>query len=216
MIEVWIAVLVGAGALLFFAAGYFTARAGRPDWPAALALDRPGPFAAAPDADVADVPTEVVHAELLQHLLFAEADARPTTAVANHGGALAAAATVTPALSGGKALQALVEDLATRGAIRAVVIADELGLVVAAAGEQADEMAAAGVVIARAGAQARQLLPVGKLRRIVVEDEDDVALTVRPLDLEDGTLCLVTLADDAPHQAAAGAPRGATWNQEVR
>jgi hypothetical protein len=95
--------------------------------------------------------------------------------------------------SWGKALQALVDELAGGAQIRAVVVADELGLVVAASGENGDELAAAGVVIVHAGARVGQLLPVGKLRKLIMQDEHDLTVTVRPLDDENGNLSLVTL-----------------------
>ena len=108
--------------------------------------------------------------------------------------------------SPGPALQALVDDLTRRSRVRAAVVADELGLVVVSSGESGDELAAAGVVIAHAGAQAGQLLPVGRLRRVSMQDEHDLTITVSPLAAADGELSLVTLTLEESTAAAEQKP----------
>jgi predicted regulator of Ras-like GTPase activity (Roadblock/LC7/MglB family) len=117
----------------------------------------------------------------------------------------------TPALdqplpaSPGDALQALVEDLTRRPEVQAAVVADELGLVVAASGERGDELAAAGVMIAHAGTRAEKLLTAAKVRRISVEDDRDLTITVCPLVAAEGDLALVTLAHTWTKTQAAAA-----------
>jgi predicted regulator of Ras-like GTPase activity (Roadblock/LC7/MglB family) len=109
----------------------------------------------------------------------------------------------------GQALQALVDDLTRRRRVRAAVVADELGLVVASSGNNGDELAAAGVVIAHAGAQAGSLLPVGRLRRVSVQDEHDLTITVCPLAAAEGDLSLVTLTLESAAAEPASATGGA-------
>ena len=44
------------------------------------------------------------------------------------------------------------------------------------------------------GAKTREVLPLNEVRQVTVRDDRDVTLTVRPLDLVDANLALVTLA----------------------
>jgi predicted regulator of Ras-like GTPase activity (Roadblock/LC7/MglB family) len=77
------------------------------------------------------------------------------------------------------------------------VIADELGLLVAASSatnEYNDALAALGAYLADVGSRTRDILPLRKLRHVVVCDDHDVTLTVRPLAMDDPGLALVTLA----------------------
>jgi hypothetical protein len=97
----------------------------------------------------------------------------------------------------GDVLQALVDGVSGSAEIRCAVVADDLGLVVASHGELGDEVAAVGALFGRAGLQAQKVLPLHKVQRVTVEDDQNVTLTLRPL-LTDGSmegdLALITLA----------------------
>ncbi len=100
---------------------------------------------------------------------------------------------------GGQAFQHLVDQVGGLDPVRSAVIADELGLVVACHGAHGEELAAIGALFARAGSEARKVLPLDHLQRVIVEDERNISVTVRPLrstdaGAEDSELTLVTLA----------------------
>ena len=111
-----------------------------------------------------------------------------------------------PAGINSDALQSIVEaEVRTRGA-RSAVITDELGLVVAASAagsEHGDALAAFGAYLAEVGTKARRVLPLHEVRQVIVRDDRDVTLIVRPIDSEDHSLALVTLAVPAERDAAA-------------
>ena len=100
---------------------------------------------------------------------------------------------------GGQAFQRLVEQVGSLDPVRSAVIADELGLVVACHGTHGEELAAIGALFARSGNEARKMLPLDHLQRVIVEDERNISVTVRPLrsadaGADDSELTLVTLA----------------------
>jgi hypothetical protein len=100
-------------------------------------------------------------------------------------------------LTPGGVLQTLVEKVSRLGDIRCAVIADDLGLVVAAHGELSEEVAAVGALFARAGLQAQHVLPLHNVQRVTVEDDQNVQLSLRPLrtdGVKDAELSLITLA----------------------
>jgi DNA repair exonuclease SbcCD ATPase subunit len=97
----------------------------------------------------------------------------------------------------GSALQAVVDQETASGRAKTAVIADELGLLVAASGvveDYAEALAALGAYIADIGSKTRDLLPLRALREVVLRDEQDTTLTVQPLAADDPGLALVTLA----------------------
>ena len=101
--------------------------------------------------------------------------------------------------SRGRALQTIVDTETQQGGAKSAVIADELGLLVAASGasnEYNDALAALGAYLADVGTKTRDVLPLHEVRQVVVRDENDVTLTVRPLATDDPGLALVTLAID--------------------
>ena len=100
----------------------------------------------------------------------------------------------------GNALQSIVDTETETGRAKSAVIADELGLVVAASGlvhEYGDALAALGAYLADVGTKTRDVLPLHEVRQVVVRDDHDMTLTVRPLATEDPGLALVTLTVDA-------------------
>ena len=99
----------------------------------------------------------------------------------------------------GNALQSIVDTETETGRAKSAVIADELGLVVAASGlvhEYGDALAALGAYLADVGTKTRDVLPLHEVRQVVVRDDHDMTLTVRPLATEDPGLALVTLTVD--------------------
>ena len=97
----------------------------------------------------------------------------------------------------GSALQSIVDREAQSSCVRNAVIADELGLLVAASGsshEYCDALAALGAYLADVGTKTRDVLPLHEVRQVVVRDDRDMTLTVRPLAAAEPGLALVTLA----------------------
>jgi hypothetical protein len=128
---------------------------------------------------------------------------------------LAGRAPLTVRAAGHKAgdvLQALVDGVGGAADVRCAVVADDLGLVVASRGELGDEVAAVGALFGRAGLQAQSVLPLHKVRRVTVEDDQNVTLTLRPLETDEsveGDLALITLAVGAAGERPEGRGRPA-------
>jgi len=111
--------------------------------------------------------------------------------------------TLPPISARGRALQTIVDTETQFGGAKSAVIADELGLLVAASGatnEYNDALAALGAYLADVGTKTRDVLPLNEVRQVVVRDDHDVTLTVRPLATDDPGLALVTLAVEADAQ----------------
>jgi len=104
----------------------------------------------------------------------------------------AAKATLEP-MPTASSLQQLVQRVSEVRSVRAAVITDELGLVVASTGEYSDVLAAYGRHLADEGQRVRELLPLRTIRELTVHDDRDVTMTVRPLPVADSNLALVTL-----------------------
>lgn len=100
----------------------------------------------------------------------------------------------------GEALRKILDNETRGGEYAGAVITDELGLVVAATGEHAEELAAYGALLAGVGAKTRAGLPIHELRQVTIEDRRDTTLTVRPIASTEANLALVTLA--GPRSAA--------------
>jgi len=88
----------------------------------------------------------------------------------------------------------MVDELTSGEDVRAAVVADEMGLVVASSGQHSDAIAAVGAVVSRATTQVAHLLPIGTPRQVVLRDENDLTVTLRPIDAEGRSLLLLTLA----------------------
>lgn len=96
-----------------------------------------------------------------------------------------------------RSLQSIVDTETRMGRAKSAVIADELGLLVAASGatnEYGDALAAMGAYLTGVGVKTRGILPLNEVSQVVVRDDHDVILTVRPLAADDPGLALVTLA----------------------
>jgi predicted regulator of Ras-like GTPase activity (Roadblock/LC7/MglB family) len=100
----------------------------------------------------------------------------------------------------GDVLRKLLDRETQDGRLAGAVIADELGLVVASTGEYGDALAAYGAVLAGLGTKTREALPLNQLRQVIVQDDHDMTLTVRPIVSAEDHFALVTLAAGQPTQ----------------
>ncbi len=98
----------------------------------------------------------------------------------------------------GDVLRRLLDRETRNGRLAGAVIADELGLVVASTGEYGDALAAYGAVLAGLGTKTREALPLAQLRQVIVQDDHDMTLTVRPIASAEDHFSLVTLAAGQP------------------
>ena len=73
--------------------------------------------------------------------------------------------------------QSILERLSKTRGIRAAVLGDSMGLPVAAIGEQSESLAGFCGLISQAASKAKDFLALGRIRRIVIEDERVATLT---------------------------------------
>jgi chromosome segregation ATPase len=109
------------------------------------------------------------------------------------------AARKRPADSKGHVLQALVDAEVKTGRAKTAVIADELGLLVAAGGvtdEYAESLAAVGSYLVDIGMKLQDMLPMCAIAQVSVRDDQDLTVSARPLPLDQPGLSLVTLGED--------------------
>jgi predicted regulator of Ras-like GTPase activity (Roadblock/LC7/MglB family) len=99
-----------------------------------------------------------------------------------------------PSSGTGNALRAILHEETRDSNFAGAVIADDMGLVVASTGEYGDALAAYGAFLAGIGAKTSDALPLHDLRQVIVQDEHDMTLTVRPIATADDNFALVTLA----------------------
>ena len=76
-----------------------------------------------------------------------------------------------------KTFQSILERLSKTNGIRAAVLGDSMGLPVAAIGEQSESLAGFCGFISQAASKAKDFLALGRIRRIVIEDERVATLT---------------------------------------
>lgn len=79
--------------------------------------------------------------------------------------------------------------------MRAVALADELGLPIVGNGEDIASLAAFAGYMADIGRKGRDIVSLGVLRRVTVEDENDTTVTTSIVETGGATLALVTLTD---------------------
>lgn len=80
-------------------------------------------------------------------------------------------------LDGSKTFQSILERLNKTQGMRAAVLGDSMGLPVAAIGEQSESLAGFCGFISQAAGKAKDFLALGRIRRIVIEDERVATLT---------------------------------------
>ncbi len=78
---------------------------------------------------------------------------------------------------GTETFQSILERLGKTNGIRAAVLGDAMGLPVAAIGEQSESLAGFCGFISQAASKAKDFLALGRIRRIVIEDERVATLT---------------------------------------
>jgi len=77
--------------------------------------------------------------------------------------------------------------------MRAIALADDLGLPIVGLGDDTASLAAFAGYVTDIGRKARDFLPLGPLRRVTLEDENDATVTTCPLAEGDARIALVTL-----------------------
>ena len=90
-----------------------------------------------------------------------------------------------------KTFQSILERLSKTNGIRAAVLGDSMGLPVAAIGEQSESLAGFCGFISQAASKAKDFLALGRIRRIVIEDERVATLTA--CSITDTDIFLATL-----------------------
>jgi|GEM_PF-6963245 len=104
-----------------------------------------------------------------------------------------------PADSKGHVLQALVDAEVKSGRAKTAVIADELGLLVAACGvtdDYAESLAAVGSYLIDISVKLQDMLPMCAIAQVIVRDDQDLTVSARPLPLDQPGLSLVTMGED--------------------
>ena len=104
----------------------------------------------------------------------------------------------------GAALRDILDEETRGNGFTGAVITDGMGLIVASTGEYGDALAAYGAFLADVGAKTRDALPLHDLRQVIVQDDHDSILTVRPITSAEDNLALVTLAPGRHDGAGVG------------
>jgi hypothetical protein len=89
-------------------------------------------------------------------------------------------------------LSVLLSRLRSRGT-RAIALADEVGLPIVGIGDDSGSLAAFAGYVTDVGRKTREFLPLGPLRRVTVEDENDSTVTTCALAAGDAHIALITL-----------------------
>ena len=92
-------------------------------------------------------------------------------------------------------LSALLGRLNDSDRVHALALADELGLPIVGMGDDISSLAAFAGLISDVGRKAGELLPLGKVARVTVEDVDDHIVTATPYQAGDSRIALITLTD---------------------
>jgi hypothetical protein len=96
------------------------------------------------------------------------------------------------------ALNAVLARLGAAQGMRAVALADDLGLLLAGVGEAQGSLAAYGALLRQIAARGREYLPIGAFHRVEVEDVHHAVVSACPLSIHDAELSLVTLTTGSP------------------
>jgi|SRR5690349_4818127 len=92
-------------------------------------------------------------------------------------------------------LSALLGQLNASDRVHALALADELGLPIVGMGADVSSLAAFAGLIGDVGRKAGELLPLGRVARVTVEDVDDHIVTATPYQAGDSRIALITLTD---------------------
>jgi predicted regulator of Ras-like GTPase activity (Roadblock/LC7/MglB family) len=94
----------------------------------------------------------------------------------------------------GGAFQSMVNALSKNESSRGVVLADELGLLVAGTGDHTEPMAAMAAVFSTLNERVGSIFPIGPIDQIVIENTDDLTITMQPYEIATEKLVLTALS----------------------
>jgi len=77
--------------------------------------------------------------------------------------------------------------------MRAIALADDIGLPIVGLGDDLSSLAAFAGYVTDIGRKSRDFLPMGALRRVTIEDENEGTVTACPLTAGDAHIALITL-----------------------
>ncbi|HUS67456.1 MAG TPA: hypothetical protein VMZ28_23125 [Kofleriaceae bacterium] len=92
-------------------------------------------------------------------------------------------------------LSALLGQLNASDRVRALALADDLGLPIVGMGADVSSLAAFAGLIGDVGRKAGELLTLGRVARVTVEDDDHHIVTATPYETGDSRISLITLSD---------------------
>jgi predicted regulator of Ras-like GTPase activity (Roadblock/LC7/MglB family) len=90
-------------------------------------------------------------------------------------------------------LQSLLENIGGTEGVHSVAFADDLGLPIAGSGDHTESLAAFAGYIEDIANKSQKFLPMGKLRRITVEDINGEIVSACPMETGHSRIALVTL-----------------------
>ena len=90
-------------------------------------------------------------------------------------------------------LEEVLGSVAGLPGMQSAVLADELGLPIAALGEHAEPLAAFAGFVDSVAEKSTMYLPMSKVHRITVEDDMQNTVTAHPRPMGDGSIAIVTL-----------------------
>jgi|GEM_PF-3292412 len=117
-------------------------------------------------------------------------------------------------------LHQVLNSVASLPGMKAAVLADELGLPIAALGDHAEPLAAFAGFVDSVAEKSRTYLPLSRVHRITIEDDDRTTITAHPTPLGEGSIAIVTLTtgdppnEDTMDRVLASASR--TFGNETR
>lgn len=172
------AILTAIGALAFFMAGRAFGRRAPSAAPAAtLSPPAPPPLPVPPPAPPLPIGPTSAELELRARLEAAGHELHALRLIAGRG------RLTLPQLDADAlpALQRFTEQAGQSPGVTSLVVADDLGLLVAGTSPRADELAALGGFLVGAGDRVRNLAALGPLARVMVEDVRGATASVTPL-----------------------------------
>ena len=88
-------------------------------------------------------------------------------------------------------LHQVLNSVASLPGMKAAVLADELGLPIAALGDHAEPLAAFAGFVDSVAEKSRTYLPLSRVHRITIEDDDRTTITAHPTPLGEGSIAIV-------------------------
>lgn len=101
----------------------------------------------------------------------------------------------------GKTFQSIVNQISQLDGSRAVVVADELGLLIAGIGDHMDRMAGMAAIFSEIDHKVSTLIPVGNIGSIRIKSVDNLNITMQPFSMDSERVILTIFATgDGPDQ----------------